>query len=244
MESEDQQSIFDHLTELRRRLSWSLFFIFLGFLVSWGFSEIIFDFVRAPISPYLNSSGGGLIFTAPMDKFIAHIKVSLLSGVIIASPLWIYQIWMFVSPGLYSNEKKYGIGFMCFGTALFLSGVTFVYSVVFPMAFKFLMAFGGDMDKGFITIDRYLSFFITTTLVFGLAFELPLILTILGMVGVINDQFLIEKRRYALVLLAALSAMFTPPDVISMFAMMVPMILLYELSIILVKFFQPKQQTY
>jgi len=234
---DDGQTLVEHLSELRTRLIWSLAFVFIGFLASWGFSELLFDIIRGPIQPYLSTDSGGLVFTAPMDKFMAHLKVSFLSGIILTCPLWLSQVWLFVAPGLYASEKKYVVGFISFGTLLFLTGVSFVYFVVYPAAFKFLMGFGGETDVPMITIGEYLSFFTTTTLVFGAAFEMPLILTILGMMGVIDHKFLAEKRRYAIVLLAAMSAMFTPPDVISMILMMLPMILLYESSVLLVRFF-------
>lgn len=239
--SQDQeQSLIEHLTELRQRLIKSLVFILLGFFASWGFSEYIFDIIRHPIEPFLRTSSGGLIFTAPMDKFMAHLKISILSGVILSCPFWIYQLWKFVAPGLYQNERRWAISFVGFGSILFLSGVSFVYFVVYPMAFDFLMNFGGSTDMPMITISDYISFFITTTLVFGVAFEMPLILTFLGMVGVIDAEFLRSKRRYAIVLLAVLSAVFTPPDVISMVLMMIPMLGLYELSVILVSILGPK----
>ena len=169
--------------------------------------------------------------------------MSLLSGVILTCPFWIYQIWRFIAPGLYENEKKIGIAFIFSGSLLFLAGVSFVYFIVFPMAFDFLINFGGGMDEAMITISDYLSFFTTTTLVFGLAFEMPLILTILGVAGVIDHHFLASKRRYAIVLMGMMSAFFTPPDVISMFAMLVPLALLYEVSIIAVKFLGRKNKS-
>lgn len=232
---EQQQSLIEHLTELRQRLIYSAVFILIGFFAAWGFSEHIFDVIRKPIAPFLKTDSGGLVFTAPMDKFMAHLKISILAGVVLSCPLWIYQLWKFVAPGLYQNERRWAMGFVGFGSLLFLTGVSFVYFVVYPMAFEFLMNFGGSVDVPMITISDYISFFITTTLVFGVAFEMPLILTFLGMVGIIDARFLSEKRRYAIVLLAALSAIFTPPDVISMLLMMIPMVLLYEISVILVK---------
>lgn len=160
MEPAENQTLVEHLTELRTRIIYVFLGVFVGFLASWMFSERIFDIVRVPIEPYLPT--GGLVFTAPMDKFMAHIKVSLLSGVILSSPYWIYQIWKFIAPGLYQNEKKFGYFFIFFGSTLFLTGAAFVYYVVYPMAFKFLMTFGGEADKPMITINEYLSFFTTT----------------------------------------------------------------------------------
>ena len=103
----DNQSLVDHLTELRTRLVWAIVAVFVGFLVCWAFSDLLFDIVRRPIAPYLKSTTGGLVFTAPMDKFLAHIKVAFLGGAIISCPLWMYQVWRFVAPGLYEKEKKY-----------------------------------------------------------------------------------------------------------------------------------------
>jgi len=236
---EASQTLVEHLSDLRKCLLRSIIAIVIGFGACWIFSDQLFDIIRQPIAPFLKE--GGLIFTAPMDKFLAHIKVSLLASAILSCPFWIYQVWLFIAPGLYEKEKKYGIAFIFSGSFLFLLGVSFVYFVVYPMAFDFLMNFGGGVDAPMITISEYLSFFTTTTLVFGAAFEMPLVLTILGILGVIDHHFLASKRRYAIVIMAALSAFITPPDVISMFAMLVPLTLLYELSIFLVKVFGEKR---
>jgi sec-independent protein translocase protein TatC len=231
MEASD--TLTGHLEELRTRLIRSIVAILVVFLACFlGYSEYILDFARKPIVDFLPS--GGLVFTAPMDKFMAHIKVSLLASIILTCPIWLYQMFKFVSPGLYKNERKYSVLFILFGTVLFLTGASFVYFVVFPMAFEFLLQFGGMTDAPMITISEYLSFFILTTLVFGFMFELPLFLSILGMMGLITKSFLIKQRRYAIVILSVLSAMVTPPDVISMLCMMGPLILLYELSVFLV----------
>jgi sec-independent protein translocase protein TatC len=231
---ETTQSLIEHLTELRVRLIYSAYGIFAGFLGAWFVSEKIFAIIRRPIEKYLPM--GGLVFTAPMDKFLAYVKVSFLSGVIVSCPIWILQIWKFVAPGLYQHERRYAISFMAFGTFLFLTGVCFVYFLVFPMAFQFLLSFGAPTDKPMITIEAYLSFFITTTLVFGLAFEMPLILALLGLMGVIDSQQLRKYRRYAIVGLAILAAIITPPDAISMLMMLGPLVALYELSIWVVWF--------
>ena len=241
MSEESQQGFMDHLVELRVRLIKAAYFILGGTVVAWNFSEQIFNIVRKPIMPYLPQ--GGLVFTAPMDKFMAHVKISLMAGVILASPFWLWQLWKFVAPGLYNKEKKYAMGFIFSGTGLFAVGISFAYFVVFPMAFKFLMTFGGDTDKPLITIDHYMSFIATTSIAFGVAFELPLILVLLGMMGIISQEFLKQKRRYAVLGLAVISAILTPPDLLSMLMMLGPMLFLYELSVILVGIFERKAQS-
>lgn len=237
---EKRQHLTEHLVELRVRLIRVVWIILLGTIVCWYFSEDLFQVIRAPIAPYLSASG--LVYTAPMDKFMAFIKIAFLGGVILTAPIWLFQVWGFIAPGLYNKEKKYAVGFVFSGCFLMILGTLFSYFIVFPMAFKFLMTFGGETDKPMITIDHYLSFVTTTTLGFGMAFELPLVLVILGMMGIVSQQFLREKRRYAIVALAALSAVITPPDLLSMLLMLVPMTLLYEISILLVGFFEKKRK--
>jgi sec-independent protein translocase protein TatC len=235
------QSLIEHLTELRLRLINSGYGILAGFLACWAFSDRIFEVIRRPIQKFLPT--GGLIFTAPMDKFLAYVKVSFLAGVVISCPIWILQIWKFVAPGLYQHERRYAVSFMAFGTILFMIGVSFVYFVVFPMAFQFLLGFGTAVDKPMITIDAYLSFFTNMTLVFGLAFEMPLVLALLGLLGIIDHHLLMRYRRYAIVAMAILAAIVTPPDAISMMMMLVPLVLLYEISIWVVKFVGARKQT-
>lgn len=240
-EDQDEQPLVDHLTELRKCLIRSIIFVAIGFAVSWMYSDQIFDLLRQPISPFLKTDSGGLIFTAPMDKFMAHIKVALFAGFVMASPFWIHQLWLFISPALYKEERKYGVAFILFGTVLFLSGVSFVYFVVYPLAFEFLMTFGGDKDVPLIKIDEYLSFITTTTLVFGLTFEMPLILAVLGRLGIVNSDMLKASRRYTVVILALLSAIVTPPDLISQILLLIPLYLLFEFSIYLVQVIEKKQ---
>lgn len=229
---DEEQGLVDHLSELRTRLIFSGYGIIAGFILCFAKSDLLLDVIRAPIAPFLTSDG--LIFTAPMDQFLAHVKVSLLGGLIVSCPWWVFQIWKFIAPGLYASEKRYSLGFIFCGSFLFLAGVSFVYFVVYPMAFDFLLNYGSGVDKPMITISDYLSFFSTTTVVFGLAFELPLVLTILGIAGVIDKEFLVQKRKFAVILLAVLSAFITPPDAISMILLMCPLYLLYEVGVLAV----------
>ncbi len=226
------QSLFDHLGELRDRLVKSAWAIALTTAVCWIFHEQLFDALREPIAPFLE--GNGLVFTHPIDKFMSHLKVTVLAGVVIACPIWLYQAWMFVAPGLYSHEKKYSIIFITSGTVLFAVGVSFCYFLVLPAAFQFLLNFGGKTDHPMITINEYLSFFTTMILVFGLAFELPLVIVVLGVIGIVDAKFLRDKRRIMIVVLAIASAIVTPPDIMSMLLLFVPLWVLYEISIILV----------
>ncbi len=125
----------EHLAELRIRIIRSGYAILAGMILCYNFSDRLFDIIRAPIAPYLQ--GGGLVFTAPADKFIAHLKLSFFGGMILTCPIWLYQLWKFVEPGLYSKEKKYSLGFILSGSVLFILGVLFAYYGVFPMAFSF-----------------------------------------------------------------------------------------------------------
>ena len=223
-----------HLAELRRRLIYCLLGLLVGCLACWIYSDFLFAIVRKPIEPFLTTDSKGLIYTSVADKFIAYVKISFLGGLILTCPYWLYHIWKFIIPGLYTKEKKYGLLFIVMGSLLFFMGIIFVYFVVYPLTFQFLIHFGDPKDIPLIAIDKYLSFFVITTAVFGLAFELPLILTLLSLIGLLSKQNLVDYRRYAIIALAMLAAVITPPDVISMCFMMVPLILLYELSILLV----------
>lgn len=234
-----EQTLMDHLVELRSRLMKSLVFVFIATIGAYNFSTEIFDFIRMPILPYLPESG--LVFTGPTDKFVAHLKVSFFTGVIFSCPFWLFQAWKFIAPGLYTNEKRYSAAFIGVGSILFLLGIVFAYFVVFPIAFEFLLGFGGETDRPMITIDQYLSFFLFSSLMFGVAFELPLIIVILGMLGVVSSKFLREKRRFAIVGLAVFAAILTPPDVLSMSLMLGPMVIMYEISAWIVALFEKKR---
>jgi sec-independent protein translocase protein TatC len=229
---EGTDSLIGHLSELRERIVRILFGVFLGMAICYNFTPDIFNLIRAPIAPYLQ--GGGLIFTAPMDKFVAHLKLAFFGGILMVFPYIAWQIWGFISPGLYAKEKKYAVAFILIGSILFALGISFAYFVVFPMAFKFLMTYGGDVDKPLISIGEYMSFFVTTALAFGAAFELPLVIVILGMMEIVSQAFLRKNRRYAIMGLAVMAAIITPPDLLSMVLMLMPLLILFESAVFVV----------
>jgi sec-independent protein translocase protein TatC len=233
------QSLYEHLSDLRTCLINCLYILIIATGICYGFSEKIFNFVRAPIVPYLPS--GGLIFTGPLDKFVAHLKLSFVCGIIVSCPFWLYQVWRFVAPGLYVKEKKYALSFIVAGSGLFVLGSVFSYFIVLPMAFQFLMTFGGDIDKPMISIDQYMGFFTQMCLMFGVAFELPLIIVILGMLEIVSHSFLSKNRRYAVMTLAVISAVVTPPDLLSMVLMLVPMVILFEAGVFIVGLLEKKR---
>lgn len=238
---DSSMSLVDHLTDLRYRLVKILQGMVVGMGVCIYYSEFLFSLIRRPIMPFLG--GNGLVFTGVMDKFMAHLKVGALGGLVLTCPYWLYHVWQFISPGLYKKEKKFAVGFILSGTILFGLGVVFVYFFVYPSAFEYFFSVGGDVDKPMITIDDYLGFFAMTTIMFGVSFELPLILVILAMMGIIDAAFLKKQRRYAIVVLAFVAAILTPPDVISMTMMLVPLIILYESSIWVIQFMVKKRES-
>lgn len=232
-------TLIEHLTDLRIALMRSLYAMVVTTGIAYFYSEQIFNILREPIVKYLPT--GGLVYTAPMDKFIAHLMIALVVGLIGALPFIFWQIWNFVAPGLYKSERRYALAFIVTGTGLFAAGVAFAYFFAIPMTFDFLFSFGGDLDKPMITIDKYLNFLTQFCLMFGFTFELPLVITFLGMLGLVSSQFLREKRRYAAVLLAIIAALVTPPDALSMTMMFVPLLAFYEISVILVALFEKKR---
>ena len=228
-----------HLQELRRRLVLSFIAVGAGFALCYAFSESIFDILSAPLLKMM-PTGGSLIFTSVAEAFFTYMKVAFISGLILASPFVLYQIWAFVAPGLYRHEKKYVIPFVLAGSFFFAIGILFAYYVALPVGFKFLLGFATDFIKPLPSMKEYLSFSIKFLLAFGLVFEFPVVLVLLVRIGVVDAKTLAKQRKYAILLIFIFAAILTPPDIISQLIVALPMIGLYELSILLSKLFGKK----
>jgi sec-independent protein translocase protein TatC len=232
----------DHLEELRWRLIWSLAALVAGIVA--GFAIVVkgqlIRILQQPIAPYLE---GKLIFTSPADPFSITLSVSLMVGVVLASPVIIYHLWAFLSPALHRHEKKVMIPVIVGAVLLFLSGVALAWFYVIPLMLKFLMNFQSESLTGMITATGYFSFVTSLALTFGAAFELPILILALAALGLVTPAFLAKFRPHAFVLIFVASAFVTPGDLlIASLALSVPLYLLYELSVILTKVIFRKRQ--
>ncbi|MBN1211736.1 MAG: twin-arginine translocase subunit TatC [candidate division Zixibacteria bacterium] len=223
-------SFVDHLEELRWRLFKAILSVVIAAIIAFYFSDELFQLLIIPLGDVK------LHVTEVTGSFYAYLKVSLFAGIFGALPVVFYQMWMFISPGLYKQEKKVVIPLVAVSSLLFLIGAVFCYLVVLPLALKFLIGFSGDILNPIITVGSYISFTGLLLIAFGFAFELPIVAYFLGRVGLISSSFLAKGRRYAIVTILILAAIITPPDVFTQVLLAIPLYFLYEISIILVKY--------
>ncbi len=231
-----------HLIELRKRLAISVGSIIILFFVVFAlFWQPILDWMTLPLKEVLGEHGH-MIFTKVQEKFFTALKVSFFTGFMAALPIIFWQFWLFVSPGLYANEKKMVIPFVSGATTMFIIGAAFCYYVVIPFGFEFLINFGGtEQFTAMPSIGEYVGFFTKLLFGFGLAFEMPVITFLLAVLGLVTDKTLKDFFRYALVIIFLVSALLTPPDILTQFLMAGPMILLYGLSIMIAKQINPEK---
>jgi sec-independent protein translocase protein TatC len=226
-------SLMEHLQELRRRIIHSAIYLVLGFFVAWGFREKIYGFMEKPVKLALaqHHMPTQLNYLNPIDGFNMYLEISFMAGCIIASPFVLYQVWLFISPGLYRNEKKYVTPFMGATVGLFLAGAFFGYHWVFPGALNFLFDFNKDFNP-LIEINEYTGLFLTVILGLGATFELPILIMFLSLFGIVSPRFLWKNIRYAILLIFIVACVIAPtPDVLTMCVFAAPMLGLYLLSI-------------
>ena len=235
-----QMTFFDHLRELRVRLVRSLIAIAVGFFGCYAWSKELFDILVKPLIKVF-PPGSALIYTALTEAFVTYMKVALVAGIMAVSPYLFYQVWSFIAPGLYKEEKRYLIPIAFFSGLFFVSGALFGYYVVFPFAFQFFMEYATETIKPMPSLAEYLNFSLKMLFAFGVIFELPLFIFFLAQLGMVTPAMLRKFRRYAILLAFIIGAVLTPPDVISQTLMAAPLIILYELSIWVAVFFGKKK---
>ena len=232
-----------HLTELRKRLIHSLLFIFFLFILGYIFAENIYNFLVEPYANAVKEDGVNrrLIFTALHETFITYLKLAFFAAMFLGSPIILMQFWKFVAPGLYKNEKKALLPYLIATPILFLLGGMLIYYLVMPLAIKFFLSFETTGQANTLPIqleakvNEYLSLIMRLIFAFGLSFQLPVLLNLLARVGVIDSEYLKARRKYFIVIIFAAAAILTPPDPITQIGLAIPLLILYELSILSVK---------
>lgn len=256
---DEKLPITEHLGELRKRILISLIVFLVAFIVCFNFSENIFKLIIFPLkynlvlslsNPYLQFlpddklEGTKLVFLAPAEALWMSIKISAVASLIVGLPVFLYQLWKFVSPGLLQHEKKYFIPFIFSGSLLFLAGAFFCFFIILPFAISFLLTYKvGDILMPMLSVGMYVDFCLKFILAFGIIFELPVVIIFLTKIGLVTPQFLAKNRKYAILMSFLLSAVLTPtPDAFNQILMAVPMIALYEVGIWVSKFFKRRDK--
>ncbi len=234
MENDAKQPFMSHLEELRRRLVICAISVGVGFVIAYFFAEELFQVLIFPLKQNMEE-GKQLIFTNLPEMFFAYLKTALVAGILASAPLLFYQLYMFVAPGLYRHERKLVIPFVISSTILFVGGSLFGYFIVFPFGFRFFLGFASDSIQALPSVKEYFSFAIKLLFAFGLVFELPVVAFFLGRMGILTPEFMRKKRKYAILSIFAMGAILTPPDVVTQCMMAGPLIILYEISILVVK---------
>ena len=242
MHEDEKLPFTSHLEELRKRLITAFIAVGIGFVIAFGFKERLFTILVEPLIRVMKE-GETLIYTGLPEAFFTYLKVAFLTGIIFASPIILYQFWMFVAPGLYRNERRLMMPIVLLSSFFFIGGALFGYFVVFPWGFKFFLGFATDTIRPLPSMKEYFGFSAKLLLAFGLVFELPLVLTFMAKMGLVSVDFLKKNRKYALLLFFAGAAILTPPDVITQIMMALPLMVLYEISIIGARIFGKKKTT-
>lgn len=237
----DKMSFLEHLEELRMRLIRCLLSLVAGFVACWGFREPIFHFITEPMR---RSQQVEFIYTAPTEAFTLYMKMAFFVGIFLAAPFILYQVWAFVSPGLYPNEKVYAVPFILFGSLFFLAGALFGHYVLFPMTFRFLGEFAGGEMKFMPRIGEYYSFYSWFLLGLGAVFQLPVVIFVMARIGLVTAGFLLRQMKYAVLAAFVLSAVITPSaDVVTQSALALPILGLYLVGVLVAWLFgKPRER--
>ena len=243
--TEDRLTLLEHLDELRKRLFLCLIAAIIGVLVAAVFNDFMFEILLHPLRavPNLPESATNITTFSPAEPFMVSLKVWVVGGLILAAPVLIYELWAFLAPAFTASEKKYFYPVVIATTVLFFCGIALAYFVVLPKGLDFLLTFSAGFFNVQLRAQEYFTFMALFILAFGVVFELPVVLVLLAKVGVIDDRFLKKNRRWAVVAMAFAAAVITPSqDAFSMLAMFVPLYVLYEVSIVIARFVQPKRE--
>lgn len=231
-----ETSFIQHLEELRRRIIWCIVFIIIASIISYNFTDKIICHIAKPV--------GKLVFIQPIEAFLAYLKLSIFCGIFISSPVVLYHLFAFIVPGLKHTERHYIFLFLPLGVILFFCGAGFAYFVMIPFCVKFLISYSTPWLVPMISVGGYVSFFCMFILIFGAVFQLPALVLFLTKLGIVSPASLRKNRKYVILGIFIVAAIFTPPDVFSQIIMAIPLIVLYELSIFLSFFARRKKQIF
>jgi sec-independent protein translocase protein TatC len=251
-----KMSFLDHLDELRRRIVWSLVALFLGFVICVAFLESyeirafgrvvttpgIFDFIMGPMAEALD--GAKLQFLEPTEPLMLRLKMAALAGLVLSSPFIMWQVWLFIAPGLYANEKKFALPFAFFASALFISGAAFSHYILFPFAWKFFASFSGDILEFMPRVEPIFGLYVKLMLAMGLVFQLPMLIFVLARFGMVTAGFLVKNFKFAVLIFFVVSAIITPDgSMVPQIIMAGSMVTLYGVSIGVAWIFAKKRDT-
>ena len=243
-----EMSLIEHITELRRRLLWSFVYIIIIFIICFYFADLLFAFLAYPLVNLLDTDNGqGFIYTALQEAFFTELKIALFFALFFSFPLIAIQIWKFIAPGLYKNEKKAFLPFLIATPILFFAGGSMVYYLIAPIAWKFFLSYQNLNSSGIpirleAKMGEYLSLMMRFIFAFGLAFQLPVLLGLLAKANLVTHSTLKKFRKYAIVLAFLAAAFLTPPDPFSQLSLALPIIILYEISIYIAKIIQKNKE--